>query len=357
MSYGKLNIGIDRCKFSIKEVFRISKEHIMEYRTHIETGERGKIIDIETGEVIGISKFVCNISGISSNETDDYRIMLKLNENNENFTLDVNIPKLLYNSNERNANNLSHLSEVNQIIEKKLRESGYIVDMKQARLSSIEINVNSTDKKLYDAMKLVRKGLNNSDDKVFIVEHRNRLESIKSSKGKKGNKPYAEVKVYDKVKQLKDSGQLYENESLVRIEVSTRQKLAINTITNNNPTMEGVINNWNNLERWFLKRINEYIKKPSEAFNNQVIDEIVEELKRGYKTYDVLIGQAEQGNLIDIELFARAMKRYYKETGRKSPTTGIKNTKTRLEKLNKTRYDAMVGNIEALENLWKQLGL
>lgn len=357
MSYGKLNIGIDRVKFSIKEVFMMGKGKAMESRTHMELGERGKLIDISTGEVIGISKFVCNISGNSMNNADDYRILLKLNENNENYTLDVNIPKLLYNTNERNASNKLHLSEVPMIIEKKLRESGYIVDMKQARLTSIEININSTDKKLYDCMKLIRKGLNNSDDKVFLVEHRNRLESVKSHKGSKGNKPYAEVKVYDKVKQLKDTGQLYENENLVRIEVSTRQKLAINTITGNNPTMEGLIENWDKLESWYLKRINEYIKVPTEGYIKSVENEMVEQLKEGHKTYDVLGYHALEGNLVDLEIFARAMKRYYKEVGKKSPYSIIRNTKARLEKVDKVQYDSLVGNIEALEKLWSEMGL
>ena len=67
--------------------------------------------------------------------------------------------------------------------------------------------------------------------------------------------------------------------------------------------------------------------------------------------------QAVEGNLVDIEIFARAMKRYYKETGRKSPTTSIKNTKNRLKKYDDELYDSLVGNIDALERLWEGIGL
>ena len=51
------------------------------------------------------------------------------------------------------------------------------------------------------------------------------------------------------------------------------------------------------------------------------------------------------------------MKRYYKETGRKSPTTSIKNTKNRFEKTDKELYDKLIGNIDALEKLWGGIGL
>ncbi|MEG1411625.1 MAG: hypothetical protein RSD36_17450 [Terrisporobacter sp.] len=350
----KLNIGLDRCKFSVKDVVVNS----MKCNASIEKGEKAQIVDIATNEgVIKISKFVCSINGIAKNGTDNYKITLKLNDNNDNFTLDVNIPKLLYNTNERNASNRVHLAEVNQIIEKKLEEQGVYIDMGQAKLSSVEINVNSTDKKLYDAMKIIRKGFNTSDDKVFIVESDNNIESLKVKKGKQGNKPYAEIKVYNKIQQLKDTNQLYENENLVRIEVSTRNNKAIDVLTNNNPTMEGIIENWEGMERWFKDTLTKHIKKPCEDFNKMVVDAMVRELKEGHKTYDILTLQAEQGNLVDMELFSRAMKRYYKETGKKSPTTVIKNTKNRYGKLNRCRYDAMIGNIDALERLWNEIGL
>lgn len=347
LSYGKLNIGLDRCKFSVQKVYINS----IRCNASVEKGEKAQILDITTGEVINISKFVCSVSGISINGTDDYRIVLKLNENNDNFTLDVNVPKLLYNTNERNANNLVHLSEVNQIIEKKLSEQGVYIDMATAKISSLEINVNSTDKKLYDAMKIIKKGFNASNDKVFIVESNDNIESLMIK-----NK-YAKVKVYNKTQQLKDTNQLYDNENLVRIEVSTSNNGAINTVTNNNPTLEGIIKSWDKLEKWFKSKLVDYIKKPCDEFNKAVENAIVQELKQGHKTYDILTLQAEQGNLVDLEIFSRAMKRYYKEVGKKSPTTIIKNTKNRYEKLNKCRYDAMTGNIDALEKLWNDIGL
>lgn len=354
LNYGKLNIGlhgslyigIDRLKFRIKQVALNGKVN-----AYIEKGERGSVLDMNVGKVVKVSKFVCSVSGISMNGMDDYKVTLKLNDKNDNFTLDVNIPKLLYNTNERNANNLEHLAQVNQIIEKILREQGVIVDMSTAELSSLEINVNSTDKKLYDAMKIIKKGFNNTNDKVFIVENKSDIESLMV----KNN--YMKIKVYNKVQQLKDTGQLYENENLIRLEVSTVDKSAINTITGYNPTMEGLVENWDKLEQWFRKRIIDNVKKPCDEFNEMVEKTMVEELKQGHKTYDILTLQAERGNLVDLEIFSRAMKRYYKEVGKKSPTTMIKNTKARYEKLNKNRYEGMTGNIEALDKFWKQIGL
>ena len=348
MSYGKLNIGLDRCRFVLPSVAIDGGI----YRMNIEKGEKAKILDIATGEVIGVSDFNLTIKGISLQDKDDYSIKVTLMKKpSVNFVLDINIPKLLYNTNERNANNLQHLSEVNQIIEKKLGEVGVYTDMTKARISSIEININSTDKKLYDAMKIIKKGFSATNDKVFIVESKNNIESLMVKNS------YLKVKVYNKSKQLQDTGQLQENENLVRVEVSTGKDKTIKQITGDKPCMDGIIENWDKLEKWFKDTINKQIKKPCDEYNKAVESAMVEKLKQGNKTYDILAMQAVEGNLVDIEIFARAMKRYYKETGRKSPTTSIKNTKNRLKKYDDELYDSLVGNIDALERLWEGIGL
>lgn len=348
MNYRKLNIGLDRCRFVLPSVAIDGGI----YRMNIEKGEKAEILDIATGEVIGVSDFNLTIKGISLQDKDDYSIKVTLMKKpSVNFVLDINIPKLLYNTNERNANNLKHLSEVNQIIEKKLSEVGVYTDMTKARISSLEINVNSTDKKLYDAMEIIRKGFNVSNDKVFIVESDNEIESLMVKNS------YLKVKVYNKSQQLQDTGQLQENENLVRVEVSTGKDKTIRQITGDNPCMDGIIENWDKLEKWFKDTIEKQIKKPCDEYNKAVENAMVEKLKQGHKTYDVLTLQAVQGNLVDMEIFSRAIKRYYKETGRKSPYTSIKNTKNRFEKCDDELYDKLTGNIDALDRLWEQIGL
>ena len=348
LNYEKLNIGLDRCRFVLPSVAIDGGI----YRMNIEKGEKAEILDIATGEVIGVSDFNLTIKGISLQEKDDYSIKVTLMKKpSVNFVLDINIPKLLYNTNERNANNLQHLSEVNQIIEKKLAEVGVYTDMTKARISSLEININSTDKKLYDAMKIMRKGFNATNDKVFIVESNNSIESLMVKNS------YLKVKVYNKSQQLQDTGQLQENENLVRVEVSTGKDSTISKITGANPSMDGIIENWDKLEKWFKDTINKQIKKPCDEFNKAVENTMVEKLKQGHKTYDILALQAVEGNLVDMEIFSRAIKRYYKETGRKSPHTSIKNTKSRFEKYDNELYDSLVGNIDALERLWDGIGL
>lgn len=342
-----LPIGIDRNKF-ILDTIKVNGGNRM---YHLERGEKTEIIDVDTGEVIGISEFDMVIKGISLNNTDDYSIKLGLKKQSTQFVLDVNIPKLLYNTNEYNAHNKEHLLKVNDIIEKRLNDYGVITNMSKARLSSIEINVNSNDPKLYNALKLIKKGLNNTNEKVFTVENKNKIETLMI----KNN--YIKIKVYDKVKQLEDSGQLRQNDSLIRLEVTTVDKRILDVITNYNPTIEGIVENWDKLEKWFIDTIDKQIRIPCNKFNEQVIEEMVEQLKEGHKTYDILTLQAEKGNLVDVELFAIAIKKYYKLVGKKSPHSMIKNTKTRYEKINKKQYDTLVGNINALNNLWKQLGL
>ena len=223
--------------------------------------------------------------------------------------------------------------------------------MKQARLSSVEINVNSTNEKLYDAMKIIRKGFNTSNDKVFIVESKNNIESLMV----KNN--YLKVKVYDKAQQLQDTGQICESENLVRVEVSTKHKDAINKITNHNPSIDGVIENWDKLEKWFRDTLNKYIKKPCDEYHQAVIDDMVEMFKRGGKSRDVLLMFSVKEELTDLELYRLAVKKYYKETGKKSPNSVIKNTMNRYEKVHTETYKRLSGNIDALNELWEQVGL
>lgn len=340
------NIGLDRVRFVLEGVMIDSNV----YKMGIEKGDKAEVYDIATDENIKISDFNLTLKGIALSDKDDYTIKIELIKKPiVCFVLDVNIPKLLYNSNENNASNIQHLKEVNHIIEKKLEEIGIFTDMNMARISNIEVNVNSSDKKLYDAMKVIKKGWNSTNDKVFITESHDKIESlmIKNS--------YLKIKVYNKIKQLKDTSQLHVNKNLVRIEVSTNHKKVLNRISNDDMTLDSVINNFDKVEKWFNETIKKQVKKPIEDFQNKVINKMIEELKQGHKTYDVLLNHAIQGNLVDLESFDKAMKKYYKETNKKKPHTIIKNTKARLNKINEEVYCEITGNMEALNNLWNEM--
>lgn len=132
------------------------------------------------------------------------------------------------------------------------------------------------------------------------------------------------------VKQLDDTFQLKHNDSLIRIEVSTSHKKTLDTLSYHNPTIDGIVKNWDKLEKWFKDTLKKQIKTPTDNFNQSVIDSMVEQLKEGHKTYDVLIEEGIKGNLVDIELFSKAMKKYYKEVGKTKPHSVINNTKKKL---------------------------
>ena len=280
MQHSNNRIGIDRCRFSISTI-AIDRSV---FKMHIEEGQTVEIVDINSGEIIGISDFDMTIKGVALNDKDDYTIKLELMKKlGITFVLDVNVPKLLYNTNENNVNNLEHLAKVNAIIEKKLKDVGVIVDMEKAKLTSIEVNINNDNSKLYDSFKMLKKGMLNGSDKVFSTENKEGLESlmIKNS--------YLKVKIYNKAKQLDDTFQLRHNESLIRIEVSTSHKKTMDTLSYHNPTVEGIIKNWDKLEKWFKDTLKKQIKTPTDKFNQSVIDSMVEQLKEGHKAYYVLI--------------------------------------------------------------------
>lgn len=343
-----MKIGIDRIKLII---FDVGIER-SKYKFNIEIGEKAEVMDIETGEVIKVSDFNVHLKGTAL-KGDDYRVKLSLDKRNGyQFILDVNVPKLLYNTNEMNVNDLEHLSQVNEIIEKVLADEHIYIDMSKARICSIEMNVNSTDAKVLDAFKLLKRGMLNASDKVFSVENKRNIESLMIQNS------YVKIKVYDKVQQLRDTGQLVNNRSLVRLEVSTKDTRAIHRLTGYTSTIDGLIDNWDNMKQWFVQQLNAKIKQPCEEFNNEVVSEMVEQLKQGNKTYSVLNGQTQKGNLIDFALFDRAVKQYYKETGKKSPYNIIKNAEKRLEKvLGVELMQQSKGNIQAIENLFGELGL
>ena len=175
MQHSNNRIGIDRCRFSISTI-AIDRSV---FKMHIEEGQTVEIVDINSGEIIGISDFDMTIKGVALNDKDDYTIKLELMKKlGITFVLDVNVPKLLYNTNENNVNNLEHLAKVNAIIEKKLKDVGVIVDMEKAKLTSIEVNINNDNSKLYDSFKMLKKGMLNGSDKVFSTENKEGLESL-----------------------------------------------------------------------------------------------------------------------------------------------------------------------------------
>lgn len=340
-------IGVDRCRFISKEL-EIDSDI---YKMHLEKGEKVEILDRATGEIIGLSEFNMTINSTCLGGTDDYKIKINILESlNRGFLIDVNIPKILYGTNEVNVSNLEDLNKVPAIIEGELANVGVFVNMSIARITYLEVNINTNDEKVYGAMNLIRKAWNKTDEKIFITELRNRQESLMKKNS------HLKIKVYDKIKQLIDTKQTVINENLVRIELSTKHSEVLKRITKGNRTIKGLIENWDKLESWFLKNLDKHVKKECDNFIDEAIKNLARDLKSN-KTYDVLFSHAEQGNLIDIELFEIAMKKYYKEVGKKSPYTMIKNTKKRLEVVNPERYKQLQGNINALDSLWSQIGL
>lgn len=341
-------IGLDRCTFILTEGLQVDTNI---YNMHLERGEKIEIIDRASGQIIALSDFDMAIKGIALNEKDDYKIKIRLIKTPKVcFVMDVNIPKIIYGTNERNVSNLESLADIPAIIEKELVNIGVFTDMSKAKITYLEVNINTEDEKVYGAMNLIRKAWNITDEKVYLTECKNVTESLMTQNRQ------VKIKLYDKVRQLRDTRQLCDSENLVRLELSTKHNEVIWRITKGRPTIDGLIENWDKLGCWFKKNIDKHIKKVCDAYIEQVVKEMTEELKTN-KTYDVLLKQATKGNLIDIELFEKAVKQHYKECGKKSPYTMIRNTKKRLEKIDFEMFEQLQGNIKALNNLWVELDI
>ncbi len=282
----------------------------------------------------------------------DGTIIIKYsNPNNGLMNVNINCPKLFNDTNEKNVT-FEDLDYVIELASDLLVSHGIMLDVRYSRLGSFEVNVNMNGLRFYYVMQLIAKANTNNNLKTFKVENKNGIQSVKINKNK------YKVKIYKKSEHLQEQGQDVSEQYLVRFEVSTNDYTQKQRLMSDDITMNGLINNWNDIEKWFKVCIRETIKKPIERYLKDMENECIKMLEQGLKPSVVANTMIYRQDMVDMIVFDNAIRKYYKTIGKtKNVSTTIKSTHNRLKKLDENRYLETTDNVSTLQELYEILGI
>lgn len=341
-------IGIDRMRLINISIKSIDLER---YKGHIVGGEGIKIQEINLGQDIEVADIDITIKGNSINEKDNYLMKLKLNRvPYMDLSIDVNAPRVLYGTNEVNISNREDMYSLINKIKDEFFNIGIDINLDKAIISNFEVNYNSYNKKLLDTFKLIKRSLDQGKDKVFLVDHNGEIESLMV------NLSDRKIKIYNKTKQLEDTGQITINDNTVRIEVSTNNTMLIRRLCKSKvATVDKFIMNFEELKLWFLETVRKRLKLVIEKYCKGIGNQIYNRLMQGERYYNILLGVATNGDLVDISIFDNAVKKYYKDTGKKKPNTVIKGYHRKLREYDEGLYQRLVNNLLEINKLFEEI--
>lgn len=341
-------IGIDRMRLINISINSID---LKRYKGHIVAGEGMAIQEVNLGQDIEVADIDITIKGNSINEKDNYLMKLKLNRvPYMNLSIDVNAPRVLYGTNEVNISDKYDIYRVMINIKEEFKKVGVDINLDKAIISNFEVNYNSHNPKLLDTFKLVKRALDQGKEKVFLVDRNGETESLMI------NLIDRKIKIYNKAKQLEDTGQIVINKDTIRIEVSTSNTMLIRKLCKSKvATVDKFIMNFEDLKLWFLDTVRKRLKRVIEKYCNSIENEIYIRLIQGERYYNVLLGVATNGDLVDISVFDNAVKRYYHDTGKKKPNTVIKNYHRKLREYDEGLYQRLVNNLVEINKLFEEI--
>ena len=266
------------------------------------------------------------------------------------FSIDINAPRVIFGTNERNISNKEELEEVFEIVKEKFSNVGIEIDIKDSVISAFEVNYNMDSNKLIDSFKLIKKALSKTENKIFSVDYKEETESIMF------NLSDRKIKIYNKSRQLEDSGQISQQNNLVRVEVSTTNTMLIRRLCKSKKaTIKSFINNLDDIKMFYVETVNRNLKKVINSYVEELEKNIYQRFMDGEKYFDVLVGVSVSGHLADIIVFDNALKRYYKATNKKKPNTIIKNYHKKLKRYDDNLYKKIKNNLSEINKLFEEI--
>ena len=347
MTKDNLEIGLDRLHLSNLEVIGID---FTRFRGYYEKGKGKEIVDMRTGEVTEINKLIVKVDGISKSDKDNYKIKLELRNvyGNYHYIIKTNAPKLLYNSNESNIHKTEHLTQLKDIIVNELSKEGILIDLENATVTDFEINTNSHNPKMIDSLRMISNAWKFEGNKVPNTDTPKGLESIVLQRSER------KIKVYNKAKQLDDTLQLKMYDDTVRVEVSTSIGKVIKRIIGCDNTLDNFIEGFEDIQLWYKDCIRKDIQKPLYEYVEKLENHIIDRMNNKEKTSNILLDLALNGDMVDLDIFANAIKKQYKLQGKKSPSNVIRN---QIKKLDNDLVQKLSGNLEVIQQFFDELGI
>ncbi|WP_343102132.1 hypothetical protein [Romboutsia sp. MSSM.1001216sp_RTP31141st1_G3_RTP31141_220114] len=344
----KSAIGIDRMR--LINVY-INSIDLNRYNGHIVAGDGIKIKELNIGQDIEVAEIDITIKGNSNNEKDNYLMKLKLNRIPYlDVSIDVNAPRVLYGTNEVNISDSNDMYLLINEIKDKFSKVGIDINLDKVIISNFEVNYNSHSQKLLDTFKLIKRSLDQEKEKVFLVDRNGETESLMI------NLSDRKIKIYNKAKQLEDTGQIAIKKDTVRIEVSTSNTMLIRRLCKSKvATIDKFIMNFDDLKLWFIDTVRKRLKLVIDRYCNDIEENIYNRLIKGERYYNILLGVATNGDIVDMIIFDNAVKRYYKYTGKKKPNTVIKGYHRKLREYDEELYQRLVNNLVEINKLFEEI--
>lgn len=341
-------IGIDRMRLINISINSID---LKRYTGHIVSGDGMKIREITLGQNIDVSDICVTIKGNSSNDKDNYLMKLRLNRVPYiDLSIDINAPRVLYGTNEVNISNKSDMYILISKIKEEFKKIGININLDKAIVSNFEVNYNTHNPKILDTFKLIKRSLDKGKEKVFLVDRNSETESLMI------NLSDRKIKIYNKTKQLEDTGQETRYKNTIRIEVSTRNTMLIRRLCKFRvATIDKFIMNFEELKLWFVETVRKRLKLVIEKYCKDIENSIYNRLMQGERYYNILLGVATNGDLVDMSIFDNAVKKYYKDTGKKKPNTVIKGYHTKLREYDEELYQRLVNNLVEINKLFNEI--
>lgn len=364
----KLEIGADRLEVSKAKLIGIHYKHLIASRKQkVEESMEGlSVINFDNEKEMQITELAVSVPGLGDG-MDNWVIELDLKKQiglkgAYYIQLSINAPKIFNVTNENNVSDGRELKHLPQLVEKKLSEIGVYVSLEEATMRGFEVNANTTENKFKETFELVseawkaeldEKGVNKKN-KVFLVDTEDGYESLKLKKD------HRTVKVYDKIKQLKDTGQITINENLARIEVYTSHTTTIQRMLGDDITFANFCNNIEAIQHYYRTSIETDIEKPINQFRKRIEHQIFEKLEAGEKPIDVYEGyinhKRKRKLIVDLSVFDNAMKKYYKKHKKANLQRDIKTLHNKvLKKTDQENYESLVDNFARIERFMQQI--
>lgn len=310
-----------------------------------------EIIDSKSGEIKKLKELKIQIKSCSYNKNCMYLeyVMNKL-KGEKVISIKANAPKFIYETNEKNGDGYL-LSRLSGYVSGHLYRYGIEVDLRTAKVHNFEINYNVHKDKFYQALKLINELWIKRDNKVFKVEEKDGIEFLLLKR------PTRQIKIYNKTVELLSKGLPYEFNYNTRIEIKISHISTIEYILGKERSFYKFCNSYKQIVDFYRKTIDKEIKKIYVSYTDEKIDEIVQKLNEGSKLRDICIEKWMNEEILDIDMFERAIKKYYKKTNKKNPYKSIKKLNSYFKDINENKFNEASGNMIAIEQAFKSIGV
>lgn len=296
--------------------------------------------------MIGIDRINLSTNKVDITLVNENTLGVNYNHLTKGYTIPVPLPSLIYGNNAKNLVQ-DQLAKAKELLQYELDKLNLKVD--DLKITYLELNFNINDISLYTTLDLISKAMLLDSKKIMLTKTIDGIQSLKVHK-----RTY-DIKIYKKSEMLRETGQGYPIENILRFEVSSNDQEVLDRLLPNRK-FDDIYNNWSTLNDWYKKSMQKGFKEPIKKYVKDLINNAYNLLRRGLKPNEVIDTLLFNQKLVDTYIFEEAFKRYYKEFN-KNPRPTIAYQKRRLKELDEGRYNITINNIKKLDKLYEEIGI